>query len=84
MLLPFDIHLLSIHLMLSPEHFQYSLSTFSINRVGDASFSVNRVGDANRDASLGFLRQRFSTSIENDIHSRIIYRNDVIARLVKT
>ena len=35
------------------------------------------------DASLGFLRERFSTSIENDIHSRIIDRNDVIARLVK-
>ena len=36
------------------------------------------------DASLGFLRERFSKSIENNNHSRIIYRNDDIARLVKT
>ena len=35
------------------------------------------------DASLGILRERFLMSIENDILSRIIYRNDVIARLVK-
>ena len=35
------------------------------------------------DASLGFPRERFSKSIENDIHSRIVYRNDVIARLVR-
>ena len=36
------------------------------------------------DASLGFLRERFSKSIENNNHSRIIYRNDDIAGLVKT
>ena len=56
--------------MLSPEHFQNSLSTFSI--------------EGQWDDSLGFLRERFSTSTENDIDSRIIYRNDVITKLVKT
>ena len=35
------------------------------------------------DASLGFLRERFSMSIENDILSRIIYRNDVTGRNFK-
>ena len=34
--------------------------------------------------SLGFLLKRFSKSIENNNHSRIIYRNDNIAKLVKT
>ena len=33
---------------------------------------------------MGFLRERFSKSVENDNYSRIIYRNDNIARLVKT
>ena len=33
---------------------------------------------------MGFLRERFSKSVENDNYSRIIYRNDDIARLVKT
>ena len=32
---------------------------------------------------VGFLPERFSKSIENNNHSRIIYRNDNIARLVK-
>ena len=36
------------------------------------------------DASFGFLRQRLSKSIENNNDSRIIYRNDDIAKLVKT
>ena len=31
---------------------------------------------------MGFLRERFSKSIEDNNHSRIIYRNDNIARLV--
>ena len=56
------------HLLLSPFHFQSSLSTFAIKRV----------------ASLGFLLERFSKGIENNNHSRIIYGNDNIARLVKT
>ena len=34
--------------------------------------------------SLGFLPERFWKSIENNNHSRIIYRNDNIARLGKT
>ena len=59
------------NLMLSSSHIQNSLSTFSIERV-------------NGDASLGFPRGRLSKSIENNNHSRIIYRNDDIARLVKT
>ena len=33
---------------------------------------------------MGFLCERFSTSNENDSHSRTIYRNDVIAMLVNT
>ena len=32
----------------------------------------------------GILRERFSKSVENNNYSRIIYRNDNIARLVKT
>ena len=32
---------------------------------------------------LGFLPEQFSKSIERNNHSRIIYRNDDIARLVK-
>ena len=36
------------------------------------------------DSSLGFLPERFSKSIENNNHNRIIYRNYNIARLVKT
>ena len=59
------------HLPLSPSHFQNSLSTFSIERVNEIPI-------------LGFLRERFSKSGENNNHSRIIYRNDNIARLVKT
>ena len=34
--------------------------------------------------SLGFLRERFSKSIENNNHSRIIDRDDDIARLVNS
>ena len=34
--------------------------------------------------SLGFLRERFSKSTEESNHSRIIYRNDIIARLIET
>ena len=61
------------HLPLSPSHFQNSLSgTLSMERVNEI------------DTSLGFLRERFSKSVENNNHSRIIYRNDNIARLVKT
>ena len=58
------------HLLLSSSHFQNSLSTFSIERVNGTS--------------LGVLPERFSKSIENNNYSRIIYRNDNIARLVKT
>ena len=36
------------------------------------------------DTSLGFLPERFSKSIENNNHSRMIYRNDNITRLGKT
>ena len=32
---------------------------------------------------MGFLPKRFSKSIENNNHSRIIYRNGNIAELVK-
>ena len=60
------------HLPLSPSHFQNSLSTFSTDRVNEI------------DTSLGFLRERFSKSVENNNHSRMIYRNDNIARLVNT
>ena len=35
------------------------------------------------NSSLGFLPERFSKSIENNNHSRIIYLNDNIARLGK-
>ena len=59
------------HLPLSPSHFQNSVSTFSIERVNEIPV-------------LGFLRERFSKSVENNNHSRIIYRNDNIARLGKT
>ena len=54
-------------LLLAPSHFQNSLSTFSIER---------------DNGILGFLGERLSKSIENN-HSRIIYRNDNIARLVE-
>ena len=33
---------------------------------------------------MGFLRERFSKSVENNNYIRIIYRNDNVARLVKT
>ena len=59
------------HLLLSPSHFQNSLSMFSTER-------------ELMDASLGFLPERFSKGIENNNSSRIVYRNDKIARLVKT
>ena len=36
------------------------------------------------DASLRFLCKRFSKSIKNNNQSRIIYRDDDIAKLVKT
>ena len=36
------------------------------------------------DTSLGFLRERFSKTIENNNHNRTIYRNDNMASLVKT
>ena len=42
-----------------------------------STFSVDGI-------ALWDFRERFSKSIENDNHSRIIYRNDDIARLVKT
>ena len=63
------------HLLLSPFHFQNSLSTFSIERGNGISIW---------DIYLGFLPERFSKSTENNNHSRIFYRNDNIARLVKT
>ena len=75
MLLRFDVHLLYNviypHLLLSLSHFQNSLSTFSIERVNGIP-----PGD--------FYPERFSESIENNNHSRIIYRNDNIARVVMT
>ena len=58
------------HILLSPLHFQNSLSTSSVEKV-------------NGDTSLGFLRERFSKSIENNNRGQIIYHNDNIARLVK-
>ena len=33
---------------------------------------------------MGFLRERFSKGIQNNNHSRIIFHNDYITRLVKT
>ena len=36
------------------------------------------------DTSLGFLGERLSKNIKNTDHRRIIYRNDNIARPVKT
>ena len=59
------------HLLLSPSRFQNSLSTFSIERVNGIPL-------------LDFLPERFSKGIENNNHSRIIYRNEKIARVVKT
>ena len=59
------------HLLLSPSHFQNSLSTFSIERVNGIPLS-------------DFYPSDFQRALKNNNHSRIIYRNDNIARLVKT
>ena len=58
------------NLPLSPSHFQNSLSTFSIERVNEIPLWDFCASD--------------SQSVENNNYSRIIYRNDNIARLVKT
>ena len=60
------------HLPLSPYHFQNSLSTFSIERVNEIPLWDFCASD--------FLR----VLNENNNYSRIIYRNDNIARLVQT
>ena len=58
-------------LLVSPSHFQYSLSIFSIEIVNGIPLWDFYVNDSQR-----------ALKINN--HSRIIYRNDNIARLVKT
>ena len=59
------------HLLLSPSHWP-KLFVHVFNE------------ESEWDTSLGFLCERFSKRVENNNHSRIIYRNDNIARLVKT
>ena len=58
------------HLPLSPSHFQNALSTFSIERVNEIPL-------------WDFCTSDFQ-SVENNNYSRIMYRNDNIARPVKT
>ena len=57
-----------------------SASTFTFPKLFVRVF--NR--ESKWDASLGFLRNDFRRALKINNHSRIIHRNDDIARLVRT